>query len=333
MAITERVARLKRQSLEAEATISAERAALMTEFYQQSTDLMSIPMRRAKAFQYLLEHKTIHIGEGELIVGEKGPAPKATPTYPELCCHSLNDLGILHSREKISFVVSPETRTTYDETVIPFWRGRSMRDLIFREMSDDWKTAYEAGIFTEFMEQRSPGHTVLDNKIYHKGLLGFQRDIEASLDALDYLADPGAYAKQEELKAMAICAEALVRFAQRHAQEAQDQAKVETDPVRKAELQRIAEICVHVPANAPRDFWEALQYYWFVHVGVTIELNPWDAFCPGRLDQHLLPFYWAGLQAGTLTPETAQELLQSTPGASQQVAPTQSMRLPISFWT
>ena len=310
MTMTERVTRLRKQSLEAQPAISTERAELMTEFYRQSTELMSAPMRRAKAFQYLLEHKTIHIGEGELIVGEKGIAPKATPTYPELCCHSLSDLDILDSREKVSFAVSPEARTTYEETMIPFWRGRSMRDLIFREMSDEWKAAYEAGVFTEFMEQRSPGHTVLDDKIYRKGLVGFKRDIEASLDALDYLADPDAYAKREELRAMVICADALIRFAQRHAQEAQDQAEVETDPVRKAELERIAQVCSHVPANAPRDFWEALQYYWFVHLGVTIELNPWDAFCPGKLDQHLLPFYRDGLQAGTLTPELAEELLQ-----------------------
>jgi len=310
MTMTERVTRLRKQSLEAQPAISTERAELMTEFYQQSTELMSAPMRRAKAFQYLLEHKTIHIGEGELIVGEKGFAPKATPTYPELCCHSLSDLGILDSREKVSFAVSPEARTMYEETVIPFWRGRSMRDLIFREMSDEWKAAYEAGVFTEFMEQRSPGHTVLDDKIYHKGFVDFKRDIEASLDALDYLADPDAYAKRQELRAMVVCTDALIRFAQRHAQEAQGQAEVETDPVRKAELERIAQVCSHVPANAPRDFWEALQYYWFVHLGVTIELNPWDAFSPGKLDQHLLSFYRDGLQAGTLTPELAEELLQ-----------------------
>ena len=309
MPMTERVTRLRKQSLEAQPAISTERAELMTEFYQQSTELMSTPMRRATAFQYLLEHKTIHIGEGELIVGEKGPAPKATPTYPELCCHTLTDLDILDSREKVSFVVSPAARTTYEEAVIPFWDGRSMRDLIFGEMSDDWKAAYDAGVFTEFMEQRSPGHTVLD-KIYRKGLVDFQQDIEASLNALDYFVDPDAYAKREELRAMAICADALIRYAQRHAQVAQGQAEVETDPVRKAELERIAQVCSHVPANAPRDFWEALQYYWFVHLGVTIELNPWDAFCPGKLDQHLLPFYRDGLQAGTLTPELAEELLQ-----------------------
>jgi pyruvate formate-lyase/glycerol dehydratase family glycyl radical enzyme len=310
MAMSVRVARLRQQSLDAVPTISTERAELMTAFCQQDQTLVSAPMRRALAFRYLMEHKTIYIGEGELIVGEKGPAPKATPTYPELCCHSLQDLDILNSREKIPFAVSPHARQVYEETIIPFWQGRSMRDLLFREMTEEWKAAYEAGIFTEFMEQRSPGHTVLDDKIYRKGMLDFERDSQYSLDRLDYLHDPEAYAKQEELRAMLIVADALIRFAERHAEKARSLARQEAGPQRQKELLRVAEVCSHVPAHAPRDFWEALQTYWFVHLGVTTELNPWDAFCPGKLDQHLAPFYRKGVEEETLTRETAEELLQ-----------------------
>ncbi len=310
MGMTARVARLRQQSLDARPVLSTERAELMTEFYRQNTALMSAPLRRALAFRYLMEHKTIYIGEGELIVGEKGPAPKATPTYPELCCHSLEDLDILNSREKIPFVVTPEARRIYEETIIPFWRGKTMRELIFQEMTAEWKAAYQAGIFTEFMEQRSPGHTVLDDKIYHKGMLDFRADIERSLASLDDLHDPDAYDKRQQLQAMAVCADALIRFAGRHAEKARDLAAREADPQRRQELLRIAEICSWVPAHAPRDFWEALQYYWFVHLGVTTELNPWDSFCPGHLDQHLYPFYVRGLEEGTLTREQAEELLQ-----------------------
>jgi formate C-acetyltransferase len=257
-----------------------------------------------------MEKKTITITPGELIVGEKGPRPKAAPTYPELCCHTLEDLEILDSREKTSFAVSDEARRIYRDTIIPFWEGRSMRDRIFSEMTGAWKAAYGAGVFTEFMEQRSPGHTVLDDKIYQKGMLDFKREIEQTLRSLDYLADPEAYDKQEELKAMAICADGLVRFAERHADLALELADEESEPDQEAELKRIAAICRRVPAHGPRDFWEALQYYWFVHLGVTTELNPWDAFCPGHLDQHLYPFYRRGLAEGTLTPEKAEELLQ-----------------------
>ena len=308
--ISERVARLRQQSLDAKPTISPERAELMTQAYREQNGLLSAPLRRALAFQYLIEHRTIAIEPDELIVGEKGPAPKATPTYPELCCHSLSDLDILDAREKIPFAVSAETRELYRDTIIPFWQGRTMRELLFAEMTDEWKAAYEAGIFTEFMEQRAPGHTVLDDKIYHKGMLDFKRDIAQSLSQLDYLNDPQAYAKEQELRAMSICADALMRFGERHAEKARELAQQESDPQRKQELERIAAVCTHVPAHAPRDFWEALQYYWFVHLGVTTELNTWDAFCPGHLDQHLYPFYQREVAAGTLTRDQAEELLQ-----------------------
>jgi formate C-acetyltransferase len=310
MTMSERVARLRQQSLDAVPYISSERAELLTEFHQQNVGLMSAPVRRALVFKYLMEHKAICINEDELIVGEKGPAPKAAPTYPELCCHTLKDLDVLDSREKIPFTVSPQVRQVYEETIIPFWRGKTMRELIFQEMTDEWKAAYEAGVFTEFMEQRSPGHTVLDDKIYRKGFLDFKRDIQQGLDDLDYLNDPDAYDKQEQLKAMRICADALIRFAERYAEKALELAQEEKSQQRRKELEHIAEVCSRVPSHAPRDFWEALQYYWFVHLGVTTELNPWDAFNPGKLDQHLYPFYHKGLEEGTLTRGQAEELLQ-----------------------
>ncbi|KPJ60836.1 MAG: formate acetyltransferase [Latescibacteria bacterium DG_63] len=308
--MSDRVARLRKQSVEARPVLSTERAELITEFYKKDLGTLSFPVRRALALKHLLERKAICINDGELIVGEKGSAPKAAPTYPELCCHSLKDLDVLHSREKVSFAVTPEARRVYEETIIPFWRGRSMRDLIFREMTEEWKAAYGAGVFTEFMEQRSPGHTVLDDKIYGRGFLDFKRDIERGLGKLDYMNDAEAYDKKEQLSAMLICADALIHFAERHSKLAHELAEQETDADRRKELEHIAEACSHVPAHAPRDFWEALQYYWFVHLGVTVELNPWDAFNPGKLDQHLYLFYRKGLEQGTLTPPQAEELLQ-----------------------
>lgn len=307
--MNERVARLREQSLRARPCISTERAELMTGFYRGVAGV-SAPVCRALAFKHLMEHKTICINERELIVGERGPAPKATPTYPELCCHSLEDLETLHSREKIPFVAGIEARKVYEETIIPFWKGRSMRDVIFAQMSEEWKAAYQAGIFTEFMEQRAPGHTVLDDKIYRKGFLDFKKDIAKTLEGLDYINDPGAYHKREELKAMDICADALIRFAERHAEKVRELAGREPDPGRKQELEKIAGICSRVPAHAPRTFWEALQAYWFVHLGVITELNTWDSFNPGRLDQHLYPFFKRDAEAGVLTPEEARELLQ-----------------------
>jgi len=295
--------------MDTDATISTERAVLITEFHKQTREF-SAPVRRALAFKYLMENKTICISDEELIVGERGQAPKATPTYPELCCHSLQDLDILDSREKVSFRVSNNVRKVYREDIISFWQGRSMRDIIFQNVEKEWRAAYDAGIYTEFMEQRAPGHTVLDDKIYHKGFLDFKAEIEKNLQSLDFLNDHEAYQKKEELKAMSICADAIIRFAERHAEKAQEMAQRESDVKRKKELEKIAGVCRHVPRHAPRDFWEALQAYWFVHLGVITELNTWDSFSPGHLDRHLYPFYKKGLEDGTLTREQAKELLQ-----------------------
>ena len=306
--MNDRVACLRQKSLDEHPWLSIERAALITEFYQQCTET-SVPIRRALALQYVLENKSIYIGDRELIIGERGPAPKGTPTFPELCCHTEEDLEILDTREKISYAVTDEARKLQREKVIPYWKGRSIRDLLFAEMTLEWKAAYEAGIFTEFMEQRAPGHTVLGDVIYRKGLFDLKRDIQRSLDSLDFFNDREAYEKQQELRAMSIAADAVIRFAERHAEKAEALAE-NADAFRRAELLSSAEVCRRVPAHAPRSFWEALQSYWFIHLGVVTELNTWDSFNPGRLDQHLYPFYKQGLNDGTLTREQARELLQ-----------------------
>ena len=308
--MTPRTAKLRRQSLEARPAISAERAQLMTEFYHANAGKFSTPVMRAKSFYYLCEHKTIYIGDDELIVGERGPRPKVTPTYPELTCHSVADLEILNSRPKTHYDVDAECLEAYREQVIPYWRGRSIRDRMFAELPVEWREAYAAGLFTEFMEQRAPGHTVLDDKIYRRGMLDFKKDIADAIARLDFLNDAAAYAKRETLKSFDIACDAVILFAERHAVLAEDLAAKTTDAPRQAELRRIASVCRRVPAQAPRDFQEALQYYWFCHLGVITELNGWDSFNPGHLDQHLGPFFEQGLVAGTLTRESARELLE-----------------------
>jgi len=309
--MNDRVRKLRQQSVETRPYISTERAELMTRFYQSDVPLReSVPVCRALSFQYLMENKTICINQGELIVGERGPAPKATPTYPELCCHDLEDLRILNSRQRTKFIVSEEVRKTYEQEIIPFWSGKTLREKLFTAMDPKWHQAFDAGVFTEFMEQRAPGHAILDDKIYHRGMLDFKRQIEENRRKLDVLNDPCADEKEQEYRAMSICVDAVMTFAQRHAEKALELAELENDPTRREELEQIAEVCNHVPTHAPRNLWEALQAYWFVHLSVITELNTWDSFNPGRLDQHLYPFYTKGVEEGTLTPEQAKELLQ-----------------------
>lgn len=310
--MNERIKRLREETLSIHPHISFERAKLLTQFYKSGTaDSVSVPVARALAFKYLLENKKLCVNDVELIVGERGPSPHATPTYPEICTHSEKDLDILHNRDKISFYVDNEEKEIHLNEIKPFWEKRSIRDRIFREVDSEWKNAYQAGVFTEFMEQRAPGHTVLDDKIYKKGFKDFINDIDNEISNLDFLNDNKAVEKREELKAMRICAEALIGFAKRYGIYLTNLAGLEKDPRRKIELETMAGICVRVPENKPETFWEALQYYWFVHLGVITELNTWDSFNPGRLDRNLFPLYSRDIETGLLDKEKARELLQS----------------------
>ncbi len=312
MQMTERIKKLREQSLNAVNRISAERALLITEFYQSGiADAEPIPVQRALSFKYILEHKYICINDGELIVGERGPAPKATPTYPEICIHTEEDLKILNDREKVSFKSDEETRAAYRDVIIPFWKGKSNRERIFKALPQEWKDSYAAGIFTEFQEQRAPGHTALGIKMFHTGLLDLKKQIAESMNAVDLVNDPEGVDKIDELRAMDIVCDAMIMYANRHAEKLEELAAEEKDEKRKKELVEMARICRKVPAHAPETVHEALQHYWFIHLGVVTELNPWDSFNPGRLDQSLYPLYKKQMDEGTTTKEEVYEVLQS----------------------
>ena len=307
--MNDRIRRLRKQSVETQESLSIERALITTAFYKENEGKYSVPMMRALNFLEICKQKTIYIGADELIVGERGPAPKSVPTFPELTCHSVEDFHVLNSRDQQRYIILQEDIDTYEREVIPYWKGRTMRERIFRHVPTEWKAAYEAGVFTEFMEQRAPGHTTLDGKIYRKGMLDFKKEIEDHIARLDFLNDPEATEKLEELKAMAISCDAAIVFAKRHADLAEKMAETETNPQRFTELKKMAKVCRRIPAHAPQNLWEAIQMYWFVHLGTITELNGWDAMNPGHFDQHLQPFYEKEIAEGTLTRDEAKELI------------------------
>jgi pyruvate formate-lyase/glycerol dehydratase family glycyl radical enzyme len=304
-----RIQRLRKVTVETKPTISIERALHETAFYKANYGKYSIPVLRAMTFLDHCQKKTLYLGADELIVGERGPGPKAIPTFPELTCHSVEDFHVLNTREMQPYFTTREDIDTYAREVIPYWQGRTQRERIFSHVPREWQAAYEAGLFTEFMEQRAPGHTALDGKIYQQGMLDLKRQIEDNITAADYLSDPEATDKVEQWKAMAICCDAVMIFAKRHADLAEEMAEAEADPKRQAELRKIAAVCRRVPAHKPETFWEAIQMYWFVHLGTITELNGWDAMNPGHFDQHLTPYYEKELAMGSLTREEAKELL------------------------
>ena len=173
-----RIQRLRKLTVETAPTISIERALHETVFYKENYGKYSIPVLRAMTFLDHCQKKTLYLGADELIVGERGPKPKAISTFPELTCHSVEDFHILNTRDMQRYITTQEDIDTYAREVIPYWHGRTQRERIFSHVPEEWKAAYEAGLFTEFMEQRAPGHTALDGKIYHRGMLDVKREIE-----------------------------------------------------------------------------------------------------------------------------------------------------------
>ena len=307
--MNERIKRLHKQSLETPTTLTIERALIETAFYKENEGKWPIAVLRAKNFYEICKKKTIYIGDDELIVGERGPVPKAVPTFPELTCHSVEDLHVLDTRELQPYHISQADIDTYEREVIPYWKGKTQRERIFNHVSKEWEEAYHAGVFTEFMEQRAAGHTAMDGKMYHRGLLDCKQMIKEQIEKLDYINDPEATDKQQELEAMDISCDAAILFAERHAELAEQMAAKTADPQRKAELEKIADVCRWVPAHAPRDMWEAIQMYWFVHLGTVTELNGWDSMNPGHIDQHHYPFYQKEVEEGTMTRDRAKELI------------------------
>ena len=322
--MNDRIKRLHKQSIDTEPTLTIERALIETAFYKENYGKMPNCILRARNFYEICKQKTIYIGDDELIVGERGPVPKAVPTFPELTCHTVEDLHTLDTRELQPYHISQEDIETYEREVIPYWQGRTQRERIFNHVSREWEEAYHAGVFTEFMEQRAGGHTSMDGKMYHRGLLDTKKLIKEALDKLDFINDPEATDKQQELEAMDISCDAAILFAERHAELAEKMSeeltvKSEDNSLsieekaaikqRILELNKIEETCRWVPAHAPRDLQEAIQMYWFVHLGTVTELNGWDCMNPGHIDQHLYPFYQKGLENGTLTRDKAKELI------------------------
>lgn len=310
--MNKRIKILRELSLNTPATLSGERAELLSKFYQsEEIKGLSIPEQRGAWLKYFFTHKELYLHDLELIVGERGPSPKATPTYPEICIHTLDDLETLNNREKQNFKVDRKTKEIFRNTVIPFWEKQSMREKIFSYLPEEWITAYEAGVFTEFQEQRAPGHTVPGKDMYHKGFREIIDELDDAISDLDFINDEQALEKLDELKAMKLAAEAVIIIGERYAKLIEHKLHKEVNETRRQELKNMLKVCKRVPENKPETFHQALQHYWFIHLGVISEVNPWDSFNPGRLDQNLYPFYKQDIKNGRLTKDEAIELLQA----------------------
>ena len=185
--MNERIQKLRELSVTTPVHIDLDRARIETDFYRKNDGKYSIPVMRAMVLKEYFSKKTLYLGDGELIVGEKGKDPQASPTFPELCCHSKEDMVVMSERDLVSFHTTEEDREIQEKEIIPYWSGRSMREKILAAMTPEWNDCYSAGMFTEFMEQRGPGHTCGGEQNFKVGYLEYKEKIKKTMDALDFM--------------------------------------------------------------------------------------------------------------------------------------------------
>lgn len=214
------------------------------------------------------------IREGELIVGCKTSAILGSPLYPEVACDWVEqELDTIALREESPFKVSDKTKATLCNEVFEYWRGKQVYSQIMAALPKEVLRASDEGAFFHYFLNRTIGHITVDyERVLKKGFLGLKAEVEAEFDNINY-EDSGCLKKIFLLQAMSRSCDAAILFAKRYAQEAERLAADERDPLRKAELKNIAEICRWIPANPARSFHEALQSFYFVHLILNLETN------------------------------------------------------------
>ena len=307
--VSERVGR-SREKMLTTPEICIERAWLMTESYKE-TEGQPVIIRRAKALQKILKEMTICIDDGELIVGTVTSKMRGAPILPEIQWEwLLEEMETLSTRDLDRYAPLTEEEKSKMKEFLPYWKGKAIYDR-WRAMIPESELNLDHKIQTTggYCENgHHPAHVAVNyEKVLIKGLNGVKKQVDEELGKLD-LAEIEDFEKYQFLRAVNITLEAAISFAKRYAELARSLAGKETNSRRKAELERIAEMCDWVPANPARSFYEALQSIWLIWITLMIEgFGAGMTF--GRADQYLYPFYNKDIEEGRLTKEEARELI------------------------
>ncbi len=288
--------------------IESARAVLITESYRQ-TENEPMVIRRAKAFQHILENIPIIIRDLELIVGSTTIAPRGCQTYPEFSYEWLEaEFDTVETRSADPFYISEQTKRELKEANA-YWKGRTTSELATAYMEPETLTAMEHNMFTPGNYfYNGVGHvTVKYEEVLAIGFSGIRQKAEAQMATLS-LTDGDYQRKSRFLQAVIISCDAAVTYARRYAKLALEEAEKCTDGARKLELLRIAQNCANVPEKGANGFYEACQSFWFVQQLLQIESSG-HSISPGRFDQYMYPYYKKDLDSGKLTREFAQELM------------------------
>ncbi|MBQ8295610.1 MAG: glycyl radical protein [Clostridia bacterium] len=289
--------------------IESARGLLVTESYK-TTEALPIIKRRSAAFAHILRNIPIVIRNNELVVGSATVAPRGCQVFPEYSYEWLEaEFETVATRAADPFYISEKTKEEL-RGAYPYWKGKTCSDLAKENMAPE---AYEAfvthGIYTPGNYfYNGIGHVnVSYDKILKKGYRGIIAEAQEALDKL-YVSDPEYVQRTNFLTAVIESCEAVVDYARRYAKLAKEMALKEKCPVRKAELEKIASNCMHVPEFPAADFHEACQSFWFIQLLLQVESSG-HSISPGRFDQYMYPYYKKDLDAGKITQEQAQELI------------------------
>ena len=307
--MNERIGRLRERFLSSERKVDIERAMIVTEMYRENEEKPQI-IKRALALKAILSRMGIDLRDDELIVGNQNKDRRGVPLFPEYAIDWISEqMDTFPTRQGDQFQITEEQKRTLRE-VLPYWQGRCLRDKVKGSLSPFLKEILGHGVFTnENFTMSAPGHVVPDYEtVLQRGLIGIRDDCKERMDALDP-RDLSYGDKFNLYHACSLVCDALVEFARRYAQEADLMAHKGKDEKRRGELLRISENCRRVPAEPARDFWEALQCIYFLQVAIQIEGNGL-AIALGRPDQMLYPYYRSEIAKGSLTRESALELIE-----------------------
>lgn len=288
--------------------IESARAKLITESYKE-TEGEPIITRRAKAFAHILHNIPIIIRDNELIVGSSTIAPRGCQTFPEFSYEWLEaELDTVATRTADPFEIAEETKAELKEAD-KYWKGKTTSELATSYMAPEAIKAIEHNIFTPGNYfYNGVGHvTVKYWEVLETGFEGIMEKAQKELDGCS--VGDGNYARKSHfLEAVILSCKAVIDYAGRYAKLAQEMAAQTSDPVRKQELFVIAENCSRVPAKGAQNFYEACQSFWFVQQLLQMESSG-HSISPGRFDQYMYPYYKKDMEAGTITREFAQELM------------------------
>jgi len=300
--------RLKASMVAIDREMCVERAILVTDAYRAHEADPTV-LRRAKALAKVLGEMTLLIADEELIVGHLSNRRRSPSVFPEYALRWVEDeLDVFETRAHNRLRVSPEAKRTLRD-IYPYWRGRTVCDRLRAVRPADLQRAVDHGLVANPHEWTGLAHVALDvPRVLQEGVEGIQAAVAARLAALERTA-PGFLQQRIFLEALLLLCTTTIEFAHRYASLARAMARKSQDASRRDELMRIAAVCDRVPEKPARSFWEALQALWFLQLIPQIECNGFS-ITPGRFDQYMLPYYQRDIEAGQLTPDQAQELLE-----------------------